>query len=147
VRVVFLLAPGDVLHADLRPFAVEAWSAQTWDGLSAFSVPAVEEAVDEAVPERIVIAGGPAEAVAYTAIGAVDMFIRRETWANGRPPGDLKALGDRVSVLKPASVLGAAGTPKPFRELVREHLEALGAVTAADGRFRVTAEAIAIDIV
>lgn len=148
-RRVFLLARGEALHPLLRPFAVAAWSAQSWDGLSAFSLPAVEEAVEEAVPERIVVAGVPAAAAAYTAIGAADMYIRRETRANGRPPGDLKRLGDRVSVLRPASELGASGPPEAFGAQVKRHLEAvLGVVsTAADARFRVTAEAIAIDIV
>lgn len=146
-RVVFLLAAGVALHPALRGYAATAWSAQTWEGLSAFSVPAIEEAVEEAAPERIVVAGGPVEGVAYTAIGAVDLFIRRETEALGRPPRDLRGVGDRVSVLRPASALGTPGTARSFREAVREHLEGLGVGTAADGRFRVTGEAIAIDIV
>lgn len=149
VRTVFLLARGEALHPLLRPFAAAAWSAQSWDGLSAFSSPSVEEAVEEAAPERIVVAGVPAAAVAYTAIGAADLYIRRETHAAGRPPGDLRRVGDRVSVLRPASVLGQAGPPEAFGTLVKRHLEdVLGvASTAEDGRFRVTGEAIAIDIV
>jgi hypothetical protein len=148
VKVMFLLAQGMALHPALRPFAVEAWSAQTWDGLGAFAVPAVEEAVEEAGPARIVVAGVPAAAVAYTAIGAVDLFIRRETWEAGRPPADLRGVGDRVSVLRPASALDEAVTGT-WREAVRRHLEVdLGvASTAVDARFRVTGEAIAIDIV
>ncbi|MFN3431365.1 MAG: hypothetical protein ACK46X_15600, partial [Candidatus Sericytochromatia bacterium] len=149
VRVVFLLGQGLALHPALRPFAVGAWSAQTWDGLGAFAVPAVEEAVEEALPERIVVAGAPAAAVAYTAIGAADLFIRRETHAAGRPPADLRAVGGRVAVLRGASDLGALIPDMSWREAVRRHLEVdLGvASTAADPRFRVTAEAIAIDIV
>jgi hypothetical protein len=148
-RTMFLLARGEALHPLLRPFAVGAWSAQSWDGLSAFSLPSVEEAVEEAAPERIVVAGVPAAAVAYTAIGAADWFIRRETLAAGRPPGNLERVGDRVSVLRSASELGRAGAPAAFGELVKRHLEdVLGVVsTASDGRFRVTGEAIAIDIV
>jgi hypothetical protein len=148
-RTVFLLARGEVLHPLLRPFAVTAWSAQSWDGLGAFSLPSVEEAVEEAAPERIVVAGVPAAAVAYTAIGAADFFIRRETHAAGRPPGDLRRVGDRVSVLRSASDLGPVGAPAAFGELVKRHLEdVLGVVsTASDARFRVTEEAIAIDIV
>jgi hypothetical protein len=149
VRTVFLLARGEALHPLLRPFAVAAWSAQCWDGLGAFSLPSVEEAVEEAAPERIVVAGVPAAAVAYTAIGAADLFIRRETASAGRPPEDLKRVGDRVSVLRAASPLGQAGPPEAFGTLVKRHLEdVLGVVsTAADARFRVTGEAIAIDIV
>jgi hypothetical protein len=148
-RTVFLLARGEALHPLLRPFAAAAWSAQSWDGLSAFSSPSVEEAVEEAAPERIVVAGVPAAAVAYTAIGTADLYIRRETHAAGRPPGDLRRVGDRVSVLRPASVLGQAGPPEAFGTLVKRHLEdVLGvASTAEDARFRVTGEAIAIDIV
>jgi hypothetical protein len=148
-RVVFLLGYGQALHPALRPFAVEAWSAQTWEGLGAFAVPAVEEAVEEALPERIVVAGAPAAAVAYTAIGAADLFIRRETQANGRPPADLRGVGSRVAVLRGASDLGAPTPGLTWREAVRRHLETdLGvASTTADHRFRVTAEAIAIDIV
>ena len=148
-RVVFLLARDEALHPALRPFALAAWSAQHGDALSAFSLPGVEEAVEEAEPERIVVAGGPAVAVVYTAIGAVDAYIRQSTHAAGRPPGDLRGVGDRVSVLRPASELGRSGAPLAVRELVRRHLEEdLGvASTAADARFRVTGEAIAIDIV
>lgn len=149
VRVVFLLGHGVALHPALRPFAVEAWSAQTWEGLGAFAVPAVEEAVEEALPERIVVAGAPAAAVAYTAIGAADLFIRRETRAAGRPPADLRAIGSRVTVLRGASEPGGSTPGLTWREAVRRHLETeLGvASTAPDSRFRVTAEAIAIDIV
>jgi hypothetical protein len=148
-RTVFLLARGEALHPLLRPFAVTAWSAQSWDGLGAFSLPSVEEAVEESAPERMVVAGVPAAAVAYTAIGAADLCIRRETHAAGRPPTDLRRVGDRVSVLRSASELGQVGPPAAFGELVKRHLEdVLGVVsTAGDARFRVTGEAIAIDIV
>ena len=76
---------------------------------------------------------------AYTAIGAVDVLMRRGF------SGDPRRLGEAVTVWR--SPGGAAGPARPVSELVREHLESLGATTDADGRFRVTAEAIAIDIV
>jgi hypothetical protein len=144
--VVFLLPPGAALAPALRSHAVTAWSAQHWSGLNAFSMPTVEEAIAEHDPQAIVVAAAEPAVAAYTAIGAVDAFIR-EVSALGAPgPREILELGRRVRVLRLES--GPSGAPVLLREWLRAHLEeTLGVVSVApDPRYAATGEAIAIDI-
>ena len=146
LRVVFLVPAGAALAPSLRPHAAAAWSAQAWEGLNALSLPTVEEAIAEAAPARIWVAAAREATAAYTAIGAVDWLIREASVLHEPSDQEIRTLGRRVSVLREARQ--ASGPEKPFRALVLAHMEAeLGVVsTAADPRFTVTAEAIAIDI-
>lgn len=144
--VVFLQPPQEPLAAVLWPHAVSAWSAQHWAGLNGFSMPTVEEAVAEHDPQTIyVVAADPAVA-AYTAIGAVDYFIREAAALGALGPREILQLGRRVRVLRQAP--SAPGTLVSLRAWLQRHLEeTLGVASVApDPRFAVTAEAIAIDI-
>lgn len=142
--VVFLNPPGAPLAPELCPFAVDAWSAQTGAGLNAFSYPTVEEAVAELAPQVVYVAAATPEVAAYTAIGAVDYFIREAAAVEPLDGRRILQLGGRVRVLRPSV---PAGAPTPLRDWLRDHLQALGvASTGPDGRFSATAEAIAIDI-
>lgn len=144
--VVFLNPSGRALAPELRGHAVRAWSAQHGAGLNAFSLPTVEEAVGECDPAVIYVAAAEPVVAAYTAIGAVDWFIREAAEAlDGRA---ILQLGSRVRILRFAMAPVPAGPPVVLREWLRGHMaEALGVVsTAADPRFVATGEAIAIDI-
>lgn len=146
--VVFLNAPGSALAQALRAHGVKAWSAQHWMGLNAFSMPTVEEAVAERDPAVIYVAAAEAAIAAYTAVGAVDWFIREESAHRALDGREILQLGSRVRVLRFASRAMPTGPVVPLKDWLRGHLEeALGVVsTAVDGRFGATGEAIAIDI-
>lgn len=146
--VVFLSPPGAVLAPELRERAIAAWSAQHWTGLNAFSMPTVEEAVGERDPGVIYVAAADPGVAAYTAIGAVDYFIREESAVRALEGREILQLGSRVRVLGFAGRRVPAGPPVAVRDWLRGHLtETLGvASTAPDPRFGATGEAIAIDI-
>lgn len=139
--VVFVCPPGRLLAEALRPFARTAWSTQVFGGLNAFALAPLEEAVDELAPARLYIAAPGAATLTHTAIGAVDFLLGRL--------GDPRAAGLRVSALWEACRAPAAGPVTTVGARALLHLaEDLGVVsTAADPRFRVTAEGIAIDLV
>lgn len=143
--VIFLNPPGQPLAPVLRPLLGSAWSSRHWEGLSAFSSPAVEEAVAELAPERLLVCAASEAVAAHTAIGAVDWLLRER--ARRGEALSLRSAGERVSVLRLSPAV--PGAPEPFLELVLRHLRSdLGVESVAeDPRFVPTREAIAIDLV
>ena len=131
-------------------FAGKSVTALHYQGLNALNHAALEEVLSELQPRFLSIAGYPAEAVVYTAIGAVDYFIVED--AQYRNPNDLSQvdlqdLGQRVTVLDTATRWPEA-PQQSLQQLLQDHLkQVLGVLDIGpDPRVQASAECIAIDI-